>query len=40
MEVEKLLTTKGEVVGTINHLGNVTKNGKYRQPTWKKLVVK
>jgi len=37
-EVQTLIETNGECVGTINHLGNVTKNGKYRQPTWKKVV--
>jgi len=37
-EVVQQITRNGQIVGTINHLGNVTANGKFRQPTWKKLV--
>jgi bifunctional non-homologous end joining protein LigD len=37
-EVAKCILDNGSVVGTINHLGDRTKSGKLRQPTWKKIV--
>lgn len=38
-EVKDILDSKGKVYCSINHLGDITANGKFRMPTFKKLVV-